>query len=280
MTAPAPSADATDRPFLQELLVGEQAPPPAGRVAASLAFAWRALLKIKHVPDQLGDALIFPIMFTLVFTYLFGGAMSGSPTDYLQYFLPGVMVLAVALTSMYTGISLNQDMARGTFDRFRSLPVWRPSVLVGSMLGDVVRYTVASVVPVLLGLVLGFRPEGGILGVLLALVFLQVFTFSLAWVWTLFGVLMRTPTAVQGATFPLQFLLVFGSSILVDPSTMPRWLEAVVSANPVSHAATVVRGLVHGALTTGELVGGLVACAALILLFAPPTMFFYNRKQR
>ncbi|WP_159941993.1 MULTISPECIES: ABC transporter permease [unclassified Nocardiopsis] len=280
MSAPAAPVNDLDRSSLREVLIGSERPSRAGRTAASLAFAWRALLKIKHVPDQLSDAIIFPIMFTLLFTYLFGGAVSGSPADYLQYFLPGVVVLAVALTSMYTGITLNQDMAKGTFDRFRSLPVWRPSVLVGSMLGDVVRYAVASAVPVLLGLLLGFRPEGGLVGVLLALLFLQLFTFSLAWVWTLFGVMMRTPTAVQGATFPLQFILVFGSNILVDPSTMPSWLEPVVSANPVSHAATVVRGLMHGSATPGELVSGFAACAVLILLFAPPTMYFYNRKQR
>ncbi|OOC53350.1 MULTISPECIES: ABC transporter permease [Nocardiopsis] len=280
MSAPVTPLSDTERSALHRALVSSERPRRSGPVAASLAFAWRALLKIKHVPDQLSDAIIFPVMFTLLFTYLFGGAMSGSPAEYLQYFLPGVVVLAVALTSMYTGITLNQDMHKGTFDRFRSLPIWRPSVLVGSMLGDVVRYAVASTVPLLLGLLLGFRPEGGLVGVLLALLFIQFFTFSLAWIWTLFGVMMRTPTAVQGATFPLQFLLVFGSNILVDPDTMPSWLGFVVSANPVSHATTVVRGLMHGSLTPGELLGGFVACGVLILLFAPLTMFFYNRKQR
>jgi len=274
-TEQAPGGDT-----LRQALSTRPRPRRANPVYASLTFAWRALLKIKHVPDQLGDAIIFPIMFTLLFTYLFGGAIAGSPGNYLHYFLPGVVVLAVALTSMYTGTTLNLDISKGIFDRFRSLPIWRPSVLVGAQLGDVVRYAIASVFPVLLGLVLGFRPDGGFAGVLLALLFLQVFAFSLAWIWTLFGVLLRTPSAVQGLTFPIQFLLVFGSNILVDPQTMPGWLQAIVNVNPVSHAATAVRGLMHGTVTAGELGTAFLSCAVLIGLFAPPTMYLYNRQER
>jgi ABC-2 type transport system permease protein len=172
------------------------------------------------------------------------------------------------------------DITKGIFDRFRSLPIWRPSVLVGSMLGDVVRYAITSVVPLLVGLLLGFRPGGGLLGVVLGLLFLQIFTFSIAWVWTLFGVLLKSSAAVQQVTMQVMFVLVFGSNILVDPRTMPGWLEALVDVNPVSHATTALRGLLAGTATSGQLGLALLSSAILVAIFAPATMYVYNRRHR
>jgi ABC-2 type transport system permease protein len=119
-------------------------PPRPGGLAVSLAFGWRALLKLKHVPEQLGDVIGIPIVFTLLFTYLFGGALAGSTGRYLQYLLPGSLVMTVLLVSMYTGVTLNTDITAGVFDRFRSLPIWRPAPIVGALLGDTGRYLLAS----------------------------------------------------------------------------------------------------------------------------------------
>src|ERR1043165_8186692 len=124
---------------LRKVLTVSAQPGRPSPLYTSMTFAWRALVKIRRVPDFIGNAVVFPVVFTLVFTYLLGGAIAGSPGDYLQFFLPGVMVMAVMTTSMQTGVALNTDIATGIFARIRSLPIWRPSVLVGSLLGDVVR---------------------------------------------------------------------------------------------------------------------------------------------
>ena len=162
-TAEQASAPVTEDALRSVLLAGER-PSRPGPVLTSLTFGWRALLKIKHVPEQLVDVTMFPIMFTLMFTYLFGGALAGSTQEYLQFLLPGILVQANVMITMNTGITLNTDIQKGVFDRFRSLPVWRPSPLVGALLGDLVRYSIGSAIVITLGLVLGFRPEGGAVG--------------------------------------------------------------------------------------------------------------------
>jgi len=157
-------------------------PPRPGALSASLTFGWRALLKIKHVPEQLVDVIFMPIIFTLMFTYLFGGALAGSTGDYLHSLLPGTLAMTLVLVSVYTGVGLNTDITKGTYDRFRSLPIWRPAPLMGALLGDVARNTLAASIVIVLGLVMGFRPDGGAVGVLLAVLLLLVFAFSLAWI--------------------------------------------------------------------------------------------------
>lgn len=252
----------------------------AGPLYACQTFAWRGLLKLRNVPDQLGTAVVFPIVLTLVFTFLLGGAIAGSPRQYLQYFLPGVAVIVLVSSSMNSAVMLSRDIATGMFDRVRSSAVWQPSVVVGALAADVVRYALTSVVVVLVGLAVGFRPHGGVVGVVLALLFLQLFTFSVAWVWLLFAVLIRQPETVQGVIYPLQFILLFGSNVLAPAQTMPGWLAAVVGVNPVSHAASATRGLMQGTATAGQLGSALLACAVLLVFFGVPTALVYNRRQR
>ena len=126
-----------------------------------MTFGWRALLKVKHMPEQLFDVIVTPIMFTVMFTYLFGGALAGSPDAYIQFLLPGILVQTVTFTTIYTGFTLNSDISKGIFDRFRSIPIWRPSPIVGAMAGDMVRYTISSLIVIVIGFILGFRPEAG-----------------------------------------------------------------------------------------------------------------------
>src|SRR5690606_205171 len=145
-------------------------------VSMSFTFGWRALLKIKHVPEQLGDVTMFPVMFVLMFTYLFGGALAGSTTDYLQFLLPGILVQTITMITMYTGHTLNKEIQRGSFDRIRTLPIWQPTVFIGALLGDAARYTMASTVILGLGLILGFRPEGGLVGMLAGVALVLVFS--------------------------------------------------------------------------------------------------------
>ena len=262
---------------LRSALSTRSRPGQATPVAASLTFGWRAMLKIKHVPMQLFDVTAFPIMFVLLFTYLFGGALAGSPQEYLQHLLPGILVMTVTMITMYTGMALNTDIAKGVFDRFRSLPIWRPAVLVGMVLADAVRYTLASIVVIVLGVALGFRPDGGPLGVLLAIGLLLVFSFSLSWVWTSIGMRMQTPETVMQLSMTVLFPLTFASNVFVDPSTMPGWAQAFVGVNPISHLTTAARGLMHGAGATPDIAWVLLWSAALVAVFAPMTMRLYNR---
>ncbi len=273
-TPPRPAVDET----LRSALASSARPPRPSALSASLTFGWRTLLKIKHVPEQLGDVLMIPIMFTLMFTYLFGGALVGSIGEYLQFLLPDTLVLTVVMVTMYTGVTLNTDISHGTFDRFRSLPIWRPAVLVGALLGDMVRYTLASTTVVVLGLVMGYRPAGGLMGVLLAVALLLVFLFSLSWIWTAVGLVMRTPNAVMMMGMLVLFPLGFASNVFVNPQTMPGWLQAFVDVNPVTHVVIAVRGLMSGAGTAGQIGWVLLASAALTAIFAPLTMHLYRNK--
>jgi ABC-2 type transport system permease protein len=248
-------------------------------LTASLSFAWRAMLKIKHVPMQLFDVTAFPIMFVLLYTYLFGGALAGSPREYLQRLLPGILVMTVSWITMYTGQSLNQDIAKGVFDRFRSLPIWRPAVLVGMLLADAVRYTIAAAVVIGVGVALGFRPDGGPVGVVLAVALLLVFSFSLSWVWTALGLKLPTPDAVMQTSMTVLFPLTFASDVFVDTGTMPGWVQAFVKVNPVTHLASAARGLMHGSIDAGDIGWVLVWSAGLVVVFAPLTMRLYNAER-
>jgi ABC-2 type transport system permease protein len=264
---------------LRAALTTRTRPPKPTRVAATLAFAWRAVLKIKHVPMQLFDVTMFPIMFVLLFTYLFGGALAGSPSEYLQELLPGILVMTVTMITMYTGMGLNTDISKGIFDRFRSLPIWRPAVLVGMLLADSARYTAASVVVVVLGLVLGFRPDGGAVGVVLAVALLLVFCFAFSWVWTAIGLKMQTPEGVMQVSMTVLFPLTFASNVFVDPSTMPGWVQAFVEVNPVSHLTTAARGLMHGDVDGSAVMWVLAWSVALVAVFAPLTMRLFARER-
>ena len=272
-TAYTPSAET-----LAAVLTRGERPQRPGALSASLTFGWRAILKIKHVPEQLFDVTAFPLIMTLMFTYLFGGALAGSTREYLQFFLPGVMVTSVVMITMYTGIGLNSDIEKGVFDRFRSLPVWRPAALVGMIFGDVLRYILAATVIVCVGLALGFRPAGGLPGVAAAIGLLVVFSFAFSWVWTMFGLMLRSEKSVMSVSMLILFPLTFLSNVFVDPSTMPGWLEAFAEANPVSHLVTAVRSVMAGSPDAGEVAWVLAASAVITAVFGTVTMRLYNRK--
>jgi len=271
---PARGAEAV---ALHKALAKTPRPPRASAITACLAFGWRGILKVKHVPEQLLDVTITPVMFVLLFTYLFGGAIAGSTGEYRDFILPGVLVIAVLFTTVYSGIALNTDLTKGVVDRFRSLPIWPPAPLVGSLLGDSVRYLVAATVIIVLGLILGFRPEAGVSGVLAAIGLVVVFAFGLSWVFTTMGMLMRSPNAVMNAGFMSIFPLTFLSNVYVDPETLPAGLEAFVNANPISHLVSASRGLMAGSADGTDIVVVLATAAVLTAIFAPLTVRLYRR---
>ena len=269
-----PSTDAA----LHKALAKTPRPPRAGALSAALTFGWRGMLKVKHVPEQLLDVTITPVMFLLLFTYLFGGEVSGSTGDYLDYILPGVLVMSVLFTTVYSGIALNTDVTKGVVDRFRTLPIWRPAPLLGSVLGDTVRYLVAGTVIIVLGLILGFRPEAGMGGVLAALALVIVFAFGLSWVFTTLGLLMRSPNAVMNAGFMAIFPLTFLSNVFVDPETLPSALKAFVDVNPISSLVSASRGLMAGDAAGGDIAVAVGTAAALTAVFGPLTTRLYRTR--
>ena len=276
-TVTAPQTDPDLERILAIVTTADDRPARPSGLATSLVFAWRGLLKIKHVPEQLLDVTVFPVMMLLMFTYLFGGAVAGSTTDYLQDLLPGILVMQVTWISMYTGHTLNRDITKGVHDRFRSLPIWRPATLVGPLLADAARYVMASVMIVLLGVLLGFRPDGGGVGLLLGVGLMLVFAFSLSWAWTLAGVTMRSPEAVFGLGNMVMFPLTFVSNVFVPVESLPGWLQGVVKVNPISILVEAVRGLMHGAADATDVGLVFALSAGLVAVFGPLTMLAYRR---
>jgi ABC-2 type transport system permease protein len=256
-TTPTTASRTVDE-TLRLALFARSRPTPPGALSASLTFAWRALLRLKHVPEQLLDVIAIPIIFTLMFTYLFGGALAGSTGAYLQFLLPGTLVMAVLLVTIYAGIGLNTDITSDVFDRFRALAIWRPAHIVGALLGDVVRYLLASSPVIALGL---------------------AFAFGLSWIWTALGLVVRAPGAVTSVGTTVLFPLTLASNVFVDPRTMPEWLRVVVDVNPVTHLVIAARGLMAGTVIAGEVGWALLAPAALTAVFAPLTMYLYRNKR-
>jgi ABC-2 type transport system permease protein len=256
-----------------------QRPRGASALSAVITLGWRALLKIKHVPFQLFDVTAFPLMMTLMFTFLFGGALAGSPQAYIQFLLPGILVQAIVFITVYTGVGLNTDITKGLYQRFRSLPIWQAAPIVGALLGDVMRYSIAALMVITLGVILGFRPQAGALGVLAAVALVLVFAFSLSWIWIVVGMLVKTPESVMTTSFLFLFPLTFVSNIFVDPATMPGWLQAVVAVNPVTHLVTAVRGFMHGGVALSDVLWVFAASAIIVTIFAPLSLWMYRRER-
>jgi ABC-2 type transport system permease protein len=253
-------------------------PPAPSALSNALAFGWRAVLKFRHVPEQMFDLVMTPIMFTLLFTFVFGGALAGSPAEYLQYFLPGILVQTVVFNTVYSGMGLSTDLDKGLFDRFRSLPIWSLAPFAGLMVGDVLRHLIAATIILTIGMILGYRPDGGILGVLAGLALLVAIGFGMGWVFIVLGLIIRTPMTVMTMGFTFLFPLVFASNTMVDPATMPGWLRMFVDVNPVSHMATALRGLMGGNATLFQIIQALLAPVALTMLLAPVTLWLYRKQ--
>jgi ABC-2 type transport system permease protein len=281
MSTPETQATPAEAPALQEPVLRKALasthPKRASAFSATLTFGWRGMLKVKHVPEQLIDVTITPVMFTLLFTYLFGGAIAGSTSAYRDFILPGVLVIAVLFTTVYSGIAINTDKTRGVIDRFRSLPIWPSAPLLGALIGDMVRYLVAATVIIVLGLILGFRPDNGVPGVLAAVGLVVIFSFGLSWVFTSLGLVMRSPNATMNAGFMSIFPLTFLSNVYVEPDTLPSGLEAFVNANPISHLVSACRGLLDSSVDAENLIVVLGTTALLTAVFLPLTTYLYRR---
>lgn len=264
---------------LHRVLATGERPRTPSALSATFTLGWRAALKIKHVPFQLFDVTAFPLMMTLMFTFLFGGALAGSTRAYIQFLLPGIVVQTVVFITVYTGVGLNGDIAKGLYDRFRSLPIWQPAPIAGALLGDVVRYSIAASLVILLGTILGFRPQAGWLGVVAAVALILLFASALSWIWIVVGMKVKTPESVMTTSFLFLFPLTMVSNIFVDPATMPGWLQAVVAVNPVTHLVDASRGLMHGGVRLASVGWVFLASAVVVAIFGPLAMRMYRSER-
>ncbi|PWU49667.1 ABC transporter [Micromonospora globispora] len=235
----------------------------------TLTLAWRSLVQIKHNPMELLDLSIQPVMFVLLFTYVFGGAISGSPGDYLKFALPGIIVQNAFFATMTTGFGLNTDLTKGVFDRLRALPIARWSPLAGRILADTVKQAWSVSLLVGVGAILGFRLGNGVLGLLGAFALLLAFSLAASWISVLVGVLVSEPDKVQIFGFMVIFPLTFTSNAFVPTETMPSWLQRWVEVNPVTILADALRGLLVGGPVAGPAAQALIWAAGILAVFAP-----------
>lgn len=246
-------------------------------VSQTLSMAWRALKKMRRNPEQFFDVTIQPLLFTAMFAYVFGGAISGDVKSYLPLMIPGIVAQTVLTTCMATGVQLREDMDKGVFDRFKSLPIARIAPLAGPMVADLIRYLIAATLTFAMGFVLGYRPDGGVLGVLGAIV-LAVFTgWAIAWIFTWIGTIAHSAQSVQGMSMMILFPLTFLSNAFVPVDTLPGWLQTFVNVNPVSHLVSATRDLANHATISGEVGWTLLAGVAVIAIFAPLSVRSYKR---
>jgi len=247
-------------------------------LSQTMSMAWRALKKMRRNPEQFFDVTIQPILFTAMFAYIFGGAISGDVKSYLPLMIPGILAQTVLTTCMATGVQLREDMDKGVFDRFKSLPIARIAPLAGPMVADLVRYTIAATLTFAMSiLVMGYRPGGGVLGVTGAIV-LAIFTgWCLAWAFTFLGTIAKSAQAVQGFSMLILFPLTFLSNAYVPVDTLPGWLQAFVKVNPVSHLVSAARSLANDGAVTDQVGYTLLASLAVIAVFAPLSVRSYKR---
>jgi oleandomycin transport system permease protein len=256
----------------------EQGTRPFPLLRHSLVLAGRAVRKIRRTPEQFIDVTLQPIIFVILFVYVFGGAISGSTHDYLQYVLPAIMVQTVLFSSLSIGVNLNTDIKKGVFDRFRSLPIGRSAPLIGAVSAEVVRFGTSVIVLMAFGYALGFRvgtdPLSALAGCLLAI----AFALCMSWVAVFLGTWLRESGAVQGIGFLVMFPLTFGSNMFVPTSSLPGWLQGWVKINPVTHLTDAIRGLLVGGPVAAPVGWSVLTGAIILAIFAPLAVATYRRK--
>jgi oleandomycin transport system permease protein len=254
------------------------APGPSSAVRHAATLAWRGIVKTINSPEALLDVTLQPVIFLLLFVYVFGGAISGDTGTYLQFALPGVLVQTFVFASAGTGVALADDLSTGIFDRFRSLPIARSAPLLGAIAADLVRYLTSGVIMLGLGLLLGFRFGTNPVAVLAGLGLVTVFAFALCWVFTALAMVVRQPRSVQGLSALIMLPITFGSNVFVPAATMPSWLRGFVDVNPVSRLSDAVRGLFTGGPVAPHATAALLASGVIIAIFAPLAVALYQRR--
>ncbi len=245
-------------------------------ISNSLVMAYRTVCKMRRTPEQFFDVTLQPILFTLMFTYLFGGAIAGNVTNYLPIIIPGILAQTVITTSLVTGVQLREDMDKGVFNRFRSLPIARIAPLAGALLADTIRYGIATVLTIVMGYIMGYRPE--LLGIVIGGLLVMGVAWCISWIFAFFGVIARTASSVQGISLIVLFPLTFLSNAFVPVNTLPGLLQVFVKFNPISHLISAVRLLANSGTIGNDFWLTLLGAVAIVVIFAPLTVQAYMRK--
>jgi oleandomycin transport system permease protein len=251
---------------------------PIQGLRQTLTLSWRTLVQVRHNPFELLDFSIQPVMFLLLFTFVFGGAIYDSPGQYLTFALPGIIVMNMIFVTMYVGLGLNTDLTKGVFDRLRSLPIARWAPLTGRITADLVKQAWSVVLLLGVGLALGFRVGTNMMALLGAVALLLVFALAFSWVMVLVGVIAKDPEKVQVFSFTALFPLTFVSNVFVPTETMPVWLQAFVKVNPVTILSDATRGLMVGGPVARPVVGTLLWAAVIAAVFAPVAVWAFRRR--
>jgi len=242
------------------------------------ALAWRALIKMRRTPEQLVDVTFMPVLLTVMFGFMFAGAVSGSRASYLPTLIPGIIAMTTITASVAAGVQLREDMDKGVFDRFRSLPIARIAPLAGPMMADLVRYALATSITLIVGVLMGYRPGGGVPGVAAGVALAVITGWCIAWIFLWVGTIVKTAGAVQGLSMMIMFPLAFLSNAFVPVNTLPGWLQTVTRVNPISHVVSALRDVLNdGALTT-QVGWALLGCAAVAAVFIPLAVRSYSRR--
>jgi ABC-2 type transport system permease protein len=275
MTAAITIPASTSRPAVRTV----NASVPVGDAVIQITtLAWRALIKMSRNPEQLVDVTAMPVLFTVMFGLMFGGAVSGSTAHYLPILIPGIIAMTTITACVGAGIQLREDMDKGVFDRFRSLPIARIAPLAGPMMADLARYAIAAGVALTVGVVMGYRPGGGVAGVSGGVLLAVITGWSVAWIFLWVGTRARTAGAVQGMSMMIMFPLAFLSNAFVPVDTLPGWLQAVTRVNPVSHVVSALRGLMNDGAVTAQVGWALLGCATISAVFIPLAVRSYFRR--
>jgi ABC-2 type transport system permease protein/oleandomycin transport system permease protein len=262
------------------------APVPASRgrrhslrwaVDDTVMVAWRNLVKMKRMPQLVVFATIQPIMFVLLFRFVFGGAISTPGLPYIDYLMPGIFVQTIAFGSMQTGVGLAEDLRAGLIERFRALPMARSAVLAGRTIADLVRNVFVVLLMCVVGFAVGWRIHTNVFGLIAGVGVLLAFSFSLTWVFAFVGLVTKDPETAQAASFPVLAPLIFASSAFVPLNTMPGWLQAFAEHQPVTATVDAVRALTAGGPTAGKVFASLLWSVGIILVFAPLAIRRYRQ---
>jgi ABC-2 type transport system permease protein len=241
-------------------------------------LAWRALLKMRRNPEQLADVTFMPLVLTLLFGFMFGGAVAGGMVSYLPTLIPGIMAYCAVTACVAAGAQLREDMDKGVFDRFRSLPIARIAPLAGPMMADLTRYALAASLSLTVGIIMGYRPGGGVFGAIAGVLLAMVTGWSLAWIFMYIGTIARSSQSVTSLSVMVLLPLTFVSNAFVPADSLPDWLKTLVNLNPVTHVVTALRDLLNNGAVTPAVGLAVLGCVVVVAIFVPLTVRSYARK--
>ncbi|WP_429971072.1 ABC transporter permease [Fructilactobacillus sp. Tb1] len=241
-------------------------------------IAYRNLLKTLHNPDALLDVVVQPVLFMLMFGYLFGGAIDGNVQNYLPIIVPGILMQALLSAASGSGSQISEDMHTGIYNRFRSLPISNLAPLAGQLVADILRLFIAAIASLTTGYLMGWRPDAGF-GWLVVVVLLDVFLgWAISWIYAFYGLVAKSATMVESVSLMTMLVLIFLSNAFVPVKTLPKFMQTIVHINPVTHVISASRTMLNNGVWSNSAWVVFLAGVLIIAIFAPLTVFVYKRK--